>query len=287
MAAWVLRYALFAIAAPGAVFWLIIIGILLHGVCYDFFFVTGQIHVDKKSTPAVRGQAQGFLVLVTYGIGMLIGAQVAGNVYNRLLGGAGRTDARALAQLLGAACRVCRRSPGLVSRRCSGRRDDPRSRSGAGAGIMTTIPRRQFRGQRRGGRGVHHRTAPRPGARPIRPPSDKLNVACIGVGGMGRTDVKGMEGESIYALCDVDSKAAEDAFQSYPKAKRYRDYREMLDKEAKSIDVVTVSTPDHSHTAAGLVAMKAGKPPTSRSRSRGPWGRCGCWGSTPAPTPSS
>src|SRR6266704_2883436 len=70
------------------VFMLIIIGILLHGVCYDFFFVTGQIYVDKKSTPAVRGQAQGFLVLVTYGIGMLIGAQVAGNVYNRILGGA-------------------------------------------------------------------------------------------------------------------------------------------------------------------------------------------------------
>jgi len=88
MGAWVLRYALFAIAAPAAIFPLILVGILLHGVCYDFFFVTGQIYVDKKSTAAVRGQAQGFLVLVTYGIGMLIGAQVAGNVYNRLLGGA-------------------------------------------------------------------------------------------------------------------------------------------------------------------------------------------------------
>ncbi|HEY7685976.1 MAG TPA: MFS transporter [Gemmatimonadales bacterium] len=88
MGAWILRYVLFAIAAPGAVFWIIVIGILLHGVCYDFFFVTGQIYVDKKSTPAVRGQAQGFLVLVTYGIGMLIGAQVAGNVFNRFLGGA-------------------------------------------------------------------------------------------------------------------------------------------------------------------------------------------------------
>jgi nucleoside transporter len=86
MAAWVLRYVLFALAAPAAVFWLIVGGILLHGICYDFFFVTGQIYVDKKSTPAVRGQAQGFLVLVTYGIGMLIGAQVAGNVFNRFLG---------------------------------------------------------------------------------------------------------------------------------------------------------------------------------------------------------
>jgi nucleoside transporter len=88
MAAWVVRYALFALAAPDAVFWMIAFGILLHGVCYDFFFVTGQIYVDKKSTPDIRGQAQGFLVFVTYGVGMLIGAQVAGNVYNRFLGGA-------------------------------------------------------------------------------------------------------------------------------------------------------------------------------------------------------
>ena len=87
MAAWVLRCALFALAAPGAIFWLIALGILLHGPCYDFFFVTGQIYVDKKSTPAVRGQAQGFLVLVTYGVGMLIGAQIAGRVYNRFLSG--------------------------------------------------------------------------------------------------------------------------------------------------------------------------------------------------------
>ena len=88
MAAWALRYALFALAAPAAVFWMIVLGIALHGPCYDFFFVTGQIYVDKKSTPAVRGQAQGFLVLVTYGVGMLIGAQIAGNVYDRFLAGA-------------------------------------------------------------------------------------------------------------------------------------------------------------------------------------------------------
>ena len=87
MGAWVLRYALFALAAPGAVFWMIAIGILLHGLCYDFFFVTGQIYVDKKSTPAIRGQAQGFIVFVTYGVGMLIGAMVAGQVYNGFLAG--------------------------------------------------------------------------------------------------------------------------------------------------------------------------------------------------------
>ena len=57
-------------------------------MCYDFFFVIGQIYVDKKSTPAIRGQAQGLLVLVTYGVGMLIGAWVSGQVYNGFLGAA-------------------------------------------------------------------------------------------------------------------------------------------------------------------------------------------------------
>ena len=88
MAAWVLRYLLFAWGAPDAVFWMVAGGILLHGICYDFFFVTGQIYVDKKSTPAVRGQAQGFLVLITYGVGMFIGAQIAGLLFNGFLGDA-------------------------------------------------------------------------------------------------------------------------------------------------------------------------------------------------------
>ena len=88
MAAWAVRYGLFALAAPAAVFPLIMVGILLHGVCYDFFFVTGQIYVDTKSSPAIRAQAQGFLVLVTYGVGMFIGAQVAGRVNNWLKHGA-------------------------------------------------------------------------------------------------------------------------------------------------------------------------------------------------------
>lgn len=86
MFAWVLRYVLFAFGAPSSITWMIIAGIALHGICYDFFFVTGQIYVDKKATPAIRGQAQGLIVLITYGVGMLIGAQIAGQVYNSFLG---------------------------------------------------------------------------------------------------------------------------------------------------------------------------------------------------------
>ncbi|NLC56234.1 MAG: nucleoside permease [Armatimonadetes bacterium] len=78
MLAWVARYGFFAAAADSHLMALVIAGIVLHGVCYDFFFVTGQIYVDKAANPKIRGQAQGFLVLVTQGIGMLIGAQVAG-----------------------------------------------------------------------------------------------------------------------------------------------------------------------------------------------------------------
>ena len=88
MAAWTVRYILFAQGNAGDLAWMLYASILLHGICYDFFFVTGQIYIDKKSTPAIRGQAQGFFVLVTYGVGMLIGAQIAGNVYNRFLAGA-------------------------------------------------------------------------------------------------------------------------------------------------------------------------------------------------------
>ena len=82
MFAWVLRYALFALGAPDVVTWMIISGIALHGICYDFFFVTGQIYVDKKASDEIRGQAQGLIVLITYGAGMLIGAQLAGRLFN-------------------------------------------------------------------------------------------------------------------------------------------------------------------------------------------------------------
>lgn len=80
MLAWVIRYALFAFGAPSQLSIMIILGIVLHGICYDFFFVTGQIYTDQAAPPELRGQAQGLLVLFTLGLGMAIGAWVAGKV---------------------------------------------------------------------------------------------------------------------------------------------------------------------------------------------------------------
>src|SRR5947208_12015315 len=92
------------------------------------------------------------------------------------------------------------------------------------------------------------------------PPSDKLNIACIGVGGMGADDVKGVgKTEKIYPLCYVDEHQAAQSFAAFPKAKRFKDFRVLLEKEAKNIDAVTVSTPDHVHAVAGMMAMKLGK----------------------------
>jgi MFS family permease len=82
MFAWLARYGLFSLAADEGVVWMILLGIVLHGICYDFFFVTGQIYVDKKAPVAIRGQAQGFLVLVTQGIGLGIGAQLIQRIVN-------------------------------------------------------------------------------------------------------------------------------------------------------------------------------------------------------------
>ncbi len=82
MLAWVARFTLFASAALTGTFWLIMIGILIHGICYDFFFVTGQIYIDKKTSPAIRGQVQGLLVLLTQGVGFFLGTQVSGLFVN-------------------------------------------------------------------------------------------------------------------------------------------------------------------------------------------------------------
>jgi hypothetical protein len=91
------------------------------------------------------------------------------------------------------------------------------------------------------------------------PPSEKLNIAGIGVGGRGAGVLQGLESQNIVALCDVDAKHASETFKRYPNAKRYRDFRRMLDKEDKNIDAVTVATPDHVHAVASMTAIKMGK----------------------------
>lgn len=82
MLMWAVRYALFALGAPTEIRWMIILGVVVHGICYDFFFVTGQIYTDQKAPKTIRAQAQGLLVMLTLGLGMMIGAQVAGRVEN-------------------------------------------------------------------------------------------------------------------------------------------------------------------------------------------------------------
>ncbi|MHA6720632.1 MFS transporter [Sphingomonas sp. RS6] len=85
MAAWALRYALFAIGDGGGSLWAIYLGVALHGVCYDFFFVAGAIYTGNIATPkGVNAQAQGMLTLFTYGVGMLLGSQIGGLLYAQL-----------------------------------------------------------------------------------------------------------------------------------------------------------------------------------------------------------
>ncbi len=94
---------------------------------------------------------------------------------------------------------------------------------------------------------------------PDTPPSEKLSVACIGVGGKGYDNVRNVGTENIVALCDVDAERAADAFGMFPNARRYTDFRRLLDQEEKNIDAVVVSTPDHVHILASVMAMKMGK----------------------------
>jgi predicted dehydrogenase len=89
---------------------------------------------------------------------------------------------------------------------------------------------------------------------------EQIRFACIGVGGKGRSDTAdaARHGE-VVALCDVDEQTLEQAAQLYPKAKKFVDYRKMLDEMGKGIDAVTVSTPDHTHAPAAALAMRLGK----------------------------
>ncbi|TDQ79819.1 Gfo/Idh/MocA family protein [Sphingobacterium yanglingense] len=90
-------------------------------------------------------------------------------------------------------------------------------------------------------------------------PSDRLNIAGIGVGGMGRRNLANMKTENIVALCDVDWRYAQKTFNDYPNAKRYKDWRVMFDEMKDSIDAVMVATPDHTHAGVTAHAITLGK----------------------------
>lgn len=92
MLAWVIRYVFFAFGDANEGVWMLLMGILLHGICYDFFFVSGQIYTDAHAGSRYKSSAQGLITLATYGIGMLIGFWAAGNISNFYLDSAGNHD---------------------------------------------------------------------------------------------------------------------------------------------------------------------------------------------------
>ncbi|MBN1126535.1 MAG: Gfo/Idh/MocA family oxidoreductase [Sedimentisphaerales bacterium] len=114
--------------------------------------------------------------------------------------------------------------------------------AGVSAAVFTVVPRHVLGGPGR------------------QAPSDTLNVAGIGIGGMGFNDIRTVAGlgENIVALCDVDQRHAAKAFNEFPKARKWQDYRKMLE-EQKDIDAVTIATPDHLHAPITMAAIKAGK----------------------------
>src|SRR5665647_3973851 len=90
-------------------------------------------------------------------------------------------------------------------------------------------------------------------------PSDKLNIAGVGIGGKGHPNLVGMNTENIVGLCDVDWKYAEKTFKEFPDAKKYKDWRVMYDELGKSIDGVLIATADHTHAIIASHALTMGK----------------------------
>jgi len=97
------------------------------------------------------------------------------------------------------------------------------------------------------------------GGAAVKPPSEKLNVAGIGVGGQGAGDIAQFGAENIVALCDVDQNRAADSLKKFPDAKTFKDFRKMFDAMEKNIDAVCIATPDHTHAVAVMASLKRGK----------------------------
>jgi nucleoside transporter len=107
MLAWVVRYALFAFGAPGDLMWMLWLGIILHGICFDFFFVVGQIYIDREAPSALRAATQGLITFLTYGLGMFVGSWLSGVVvdtYARTNAQGGATHDWHAIWLIGGAC---------------------------------------------------------------------------------------------------------------------------------------------------------------------------------------
>lgn len=96
-------------------------------------------------------------------------------------------------------------------------------------------------------------------ARASRSANEKLNIAAVGTGGMAGVDLENLAYENIVGICDVDDNQLGQAAQKYPRAAKYNDFRQMLEKEQSRIDAVMVATPDHVHAAASVMAMRLGK----------------------------
>ena len=122
---------------------------------------------------------------------------------------------------------------------------------------LSSLNRRQF--IQRTGLAVGALAFPFVSARNVLGANSRLNVAAIGAGGKGAVDIGYCAGENVVALCDVDQNNAAGTYKKFPEAKRFKDFRVMLEKEGKSIDAVTISTPDHTHFHAAAMAMKLHK----------------------------